>query len=232
MSDVARVASWLRGARAVVVITGAGTSAESGVPTFRGADGLWRSFRPEDLATPQAFARDTELVWNWDSRFPDYLLLTQNVDGLHTRAGSRRLVEVHGNIWRARCTKNPSHVLDESGKGVGSLFAERYAEKTPDPFPPFPHVPCVARCFVPTWCGSGKPWSRSTSNPRRFRKLPMSCFVDHLAPCCPRSRLLCEGNCPARSTTREAGTVSVPLDLGTTSSWPSCLAMGRDRPMP
>lgn len=56
MSDVARVASWLRGARAVVVITGAGISAESGVPTFRGADGLWRSFRPEDLATPQAFA--------------------------------------------------------------------------------------------------------------------------------------------------------------------------------
>ncbi len=92
MSDVARVASWLREARAVVVITGAGMSAESGVPTFRGADGLWRSFRPEDLATPQAFARDPELVWNWDSRFPDYLLLTQNVDGLHTRAGSRRLV--------------------------------------------------------------------------------------------------------------------------------------------
>ena len=157
MSDVARVASWLRGARAVVVITGAGISAESGVPTFRGADGLWRSFRPEDLATPQAFARDPELVWDWyrwrrrsiakaapnpghevlarwDSRFPDYLLLTQNVDGLHTRAGSRRLVEVHGNIWRARCTKNASHVLDETEKGVGSLFAEQYPEKTPDPF--------------------------------------------------------------------------------------------------
>lgn len=117
MSDVARVASWLRGARAVVVITGAGISAESGVPTFRGADGLWRSFRPEDLATPQAFARDPGLVWDWyrwrrrsianaapnpghevlarwDSPFPDYLLVTQNVDGLHTRAGNRRLVEV------------------------------------------------------------------------------------------------------------------------------------------
>ena len=87
MSDVVRVASRLRGARAVVVMTGGGISAESGVPTFRGADGLWRSFRPEDLATPQAFARDPELVWNWDSRFPDYLLLTQNVDGLHTRVG-------------------------------------------------------------------------------------------------------------------------------------------------
>jgi NAD-dependent deacetylase len=137
MSDVTRVASWLRGARAITVITGAGISAESGVPTFRGAAGLWRSFRPEDLATPQAFARDPQLIWDWyrwrrrsiaeavpnpghqvlarwDSRIHDYLLLTQNVDGLHTRAGSRRLVELHGNIWRARCTKNASHVVDES----------------------------------------------------------------------------------------------------------------------
>jgi NAD-dependent deacetylase len=65
MSDVEKVASWLRGARAVTVITGAGISAESGVPTFRGADGLWRSFRPEDLATPQAFARDPQLIWDW-----------------------------------------------------------------------------------------------------------------------------------------------------------------------
>jgi NAD-dependent deacetylase len=158
MSDVARVASWLRGARAVAVITGAGISAESGVPTFRGADGLWRSFRPEELATPQAFARNPQLVWDWyrwrrgrireavpnaghevlarwDARVHDLLLLTQNVDGLHTRAGSRRLVELHGNIWRARCTRNAVHLFDETPeKGVGSLFGEPVPEKTPDPF--------------------------------------------------------------------------------------------------
>ena len=114
--------------RAVTVITRAGISAESGGPTFRGANRLWRSFRPEDLATPQAFARDPQLIWDWyrwrrssiataapnpghevlarwDARIRDDLLLTQNVDGLHTRAGAQRLVELHGNIWRARCTK-------------------------------------------------------------------------------------------------------------------------------
>jgi NAD-dependent deacetylase len=137
MTETAKVASWVREARAVAVITGAGISAESGVPTFRGVDGLWRSFRPEDLATPQAFARDPRMIWDWyrwrrgriagavpnpghdvlarlESRVTDYLLLTQNVDGLHARAGSRQLVELHGNIWRARCTENAAHVFDET----------------------------------------------------------------------------------------------------------------------
>jgi NAD-dependent SIR2 family protein deacetylase len=137
MSEIATVASWLRAARSVAVITGAGISAESGVPTFRGTDGLWRSFRAEDLATPEAFERNPELVWEWyrwrrekiaaaqpnaghhvlarlESRIPDFLLLTQNVDGLHARAGSRRLVELHGNIWRSRCTKEAGRVFDES----------------------------------------------------------------------------------------------------------------------
>ena len=138
MSEIATVASWLRAARSVAVITGAGISAESGVPTFRGPDGLWRSFRAEDLATPEAFERNPELVWEWyrwrrakiataqpnaghhvlarlEARVPEFLLLTQNVDGLHTRAGSRRLVELHGNIWRARCTKEGTR-FDQSGQ--------------------------------------------------------------------------------------------------------------------
>ncbi len=112
----------------VVVLTGAGVSAESGVPTFRGEGGLWRQFRAEDLATPQAFARDPTLVWEWyawrrgliaecepnaghrvlaemESAFPRFLLVTQNVDGLHQRAGSRRVVELHGSIWRVRCVR-------------------------------------------------------------------------------------------------------------------------------
>jgi len=114
-------------ARSVAVLTGAGVSAESGVPTFRGANGLWRSYRAEQLATPQAFARDPVLVWRWydwrrqriaaccpnpahaalaalERTVPDFLLITQNVDGLHRQAGSTALVELHGNLWRVRCT--------------------------------------------------------------------------------------------------------------------------------
>jgi NAD-dependent deacetylase len=118
----------LASARNVTILTGAGISADSGVPTFRGADGLWRNFRAEDLATPEAFERDPRLVWEWynwrreliatkqpnpahialvelERRRPDtFWLITQNVDGLHRTAGSRRLSEIHGNIWTVRCT--------------------------------------------------------------------------------------------------------------------------------
>ena len=128
MSDtLAEIKSRLAKARAVTVLTGAGVSADSGVPTFRGADGLWRNFRAEDLATPEAFARDPRLVWEWynwrreliaskrpnaahealaamEGRHDRFLLITQNVDGLHRMAGSRRLLEIHGNIWMVRCT--------------------------------------------------------------------------------------------------------------------------------
>jgi NAD-dependent deacetylase len=123
----AAAARRLREARRILVLTGAGVYAESGVPTFRGPGGLWRQFRPEDLATPEAFARDPRLVWEWyawrretiaplrpnaahealaalEARTPEYLLATQNVDGLHAAAGSRRMVELHGTIWRLRCT--------------------------------------------------------------------------------------------------------------------------------
>lgn len=113
-------------ARRVLVVTGAGISAESGIPTFRGAGGLWEGHAAQDLATPEAFARDPDLVWRWyrwrrgicNAAEPnaghraitaleashDALTLTQNVDGLHARAGTRRLVELHGNIDTARCT--------------------------------------------------------------------------------------------------------------------------------
>jgi NAD-dependent deacetylase len=113
-------------ARRVAVLTGAGVSAESGVPTFRGADGLWRRYRAEDLATPEAFECDPTLVWSWydwrrqliarcepnpahhaiaalEAGVPEFLLITQNVDGLHRKAGSCNMVELHGNLWRVRC---------------------------------------------------------------------------------------------------------------------------------
>ena len=110
----------------IAVLTGAGISAESGVPTFRGEGGLWRNYRPEQLATPDAFNQDPELVWEWynwrreligecapnpahetlaemEAALPGFTLITQNIDGLHQVAGSRNVLELHGCIWRVRC---------------------------------------------------------------------------------------------------------------------------------
>ena len=126
-SDLGLVREKIAAARSVAVLTGAGISADSGVPTFRGDDGLWRNFRAEDLATPEAFERDPRLVWEWynwrreliatkrpnpahmavvelERRCAQFWLITQNVDGLHRSAGSTQLSEIHGNIWKVRCT--------------------------------------------------------------------------------------------------------------------------------
>jgi NAD-dependent deacetylase len=126
----------LRNAKTIFVLTGAGISAESGVPTFRGQDGLWRNYSATDLATPEAFGRNPELVWEWyhwrqsiilgakpnpahyalvelEQRSERFLLLTQNVDGLHHGAGSKNILELHGNIFRAQCT------------GCGRIFDHR-----------------------------------------------------------------------------------------------------------
>jgi len=134
LSDISQA---LRNAKRVVVITGAGISAESGVPTFRGEHGLWKNYRPEDLATPWAFERDPELVWRWydwrrgiiakaspnpghlaiaemEKIYPSFTLITQNVDGLHRKAGSKNVIEIHGNLWRVRCThEGTTFYLDE-----------------------------------------------------------------------------------------------------------------------
>lgn len=126
-TDLDLVAARLREARRLTVLTGAGVSAASGVPTFRGPGGLWRSVRPEDLATPGAFARDPLLVWEWydwrrsliagcrpnrahgvlsawSRRFPMFTLVTQNVDGLHEAAGTGNVSRLHGSIWHLRCS--------------------------------------------------------------------------------------------------------------------------------
>jgi NAD-dependent deacetylase len=135
---VAQGVSMLKAADAIAVLTGAGISAESGIPTFRGAGGLWKSHRAEELATPEAFVRDPELVWEFynyrrrliaeatpnpahvalvklESRVRDFGLITQNVDGLHARAGSKRVWEIHGSIWRVRCTRCGAE-FDKSGE--------------------------------------------------------------------------------------------------------------------
>lgn len=128
-SGIRELAERLREAKRVTVLTGAGISAESGVPTFRGAGGLWKQFRAVDLATPEAFAKDPRLVWefyNWRRELiaplgpnpghlalaeierrlsPHFTLITQNIDGLHQKACSRNVIELHGNLWRLRCTR-------------------------------------------------------------------------------------------------------------------------------
>ncbi len=128
MGDLERVVERFRAARRITALTGAGVSAASGVPTFRGEDGLWRKVRAETLATPEAFENDPKLVWEWydwrrqmirDAKpnaahdvlarwtreRPGFTLITQNVDGLHERAGAERLVRLHGSIWLVRCAR-------------------------------------------------------------------------------------------------------------------------------
>lgn len=118
----------LSSATAVAVLTGAGISAESGVPTFRGQEGLWKKFRPEELANFDAFIKNPDLVWEWysyrrkliaevkpnpghsalaemETLFPEFVVITQNIDNLHQRAGSRKVYELHGNIERNYCIK-------------------------------------------------------------------------------------------------------------------------------
>jgi NAD-dependent deacetylase len=126
------LADRIRRARRLTILTGAGVSAASGVPTFRGAGGLWRQYRPEELATPEAFARDPHLVWEWyawrreivarcepngahrviarwsrrgpsDAGHVVTTVITQNVDDLHVRAGTDHLVRLHGSIWEIKC---------------------------------------------------------------------------------------------------------------------------------
>ena len=110
-------------------MTGAGVSAESGIPTFRGAGGIWEKYDFTKLATPEGFHANPELAWEWyqlrqremkkakpnpahetiaemERRYPKFTVITQNIDGLHTRAGSHNIIELHGNIWRMRCERD------------------------------------------------------------------------------------------------------------------------------
>lgn len=135
------LAASVREAANITVLTGSGISAESGVPTFREAQtGLWERYDPQQLATPEAFDRDPRLVWEWyewrrnlvaeaepnpghlalaelERRIPELSLVTQNVDGLHARAGSQRVIELHGNIMRSKCSWEGVIVEPQDGDG-------------------------------------------------------------------------------------------------------------------
>lgn len=128
VTNFASAQRWLADADRVVALTGAGISKESGLPVFRGSEGLWRHYRPEQLATPEAFRRDPHLVWEWydwrrsvvakaqpnpghhalvelEGRAREFVLITQNVDGLHELAGSQRVLKLHGDLWTLRCVE-------------------------------------------------------------------------------------------------------------------------------
>ncbi len=179
MGDLQEARKRLEGAGKVAVLTGAGISKPSGIPTFRDAEGLWKNFNPLDYATPEAYAKDPAKVWEWYAwriakvreaepnpahralvrleeavlrRGGEFLLVTQNVDGLHTRAGSRNLVELHGNILRARC------------EACGHRFP------LPQAFTPPPAAPGAPTGPGPTWSGLG---SSCRKGPLSGRKGPL-----------------------------------------------------------
>jgi NAD-dependent deacetylase len=162
---VARLSDRLRGARRISVLTGAGVSAASGVPTFRGEDGLWRRYRPEELATAQAFARDPALLWEWYGWRREAIagcvpnaahevlarwsqdggrttVVTQNVDDLHVKAGTARLVRLHGSIWELSC----------SGGCAAGRTSWRDERVPLSGVPRCPHCQAVARPAV-VWFG-------------------------------------------------------------------------------
>ncbi len=166
LAELARVRAGLGTASTVAALTGAGISAASGIPTFRGAaDSLWNNYRPEELATPEAFHADPELVWRWYDWRRELVaaaapnaahlalaalqelvgrmtVVTQNVDGLHARAGSREVIEFHGSLWRVRCL------------GCGREREERRAP-LPPPLPPrCPDCGGLLRPAV-VWFGEG-----------------------------------------------------------------------------
>jgi NAD-dependent deacetylase len=141
--EIEAVKRVLQDVERITVLTGAGISAESGVPTFRGADGLWQNHRATELATPEAFSRNPKLVWefySWrrslisqvtynaahkaladlESKVTHFTLVTQNVDGLHLLAGSKNVLEIHGNLWKVHCTACQKITTDRSSH-LGAL---------------------------------------------------------------------------------------------------------------
>jgi NAD-dependent deacetylase len=176
------------------VLTGAGVSAESGIPTFRGKDGYWRNLDPTKLATPEAFARDPHLVWDWyrerrqrvrsakpnaaheaiaklAKQAEEFLLVTQNVDNLHARAGmpAEKMVQIHGDIfvtrcslcdWRAElCDAETNNIWDHTGlAGARPSTAGNEQRDADDGLPRCPKCNAMMRPGV-VWFGEQLPWN-------------------------------------------------------------------------
>lgn len=178
----------------VLVLTGAGVSAESGIPTFRGKDGYWRNLDPTKLATPEAFARDPQLVWDWyrerrqrirnarpnaaheaverlAQHTDEFLLVTQNVDDLHARAGvaAEKMVQIHGNIfitrcslcdWRAElCDAETDNICSDAGlAGARPSIEDNDRDDVKDGIPTCRKCRALMRPGV-VWFGEQLPWN-------------------------------------------------------------------------
>ena len=159
-----------------LVLTGAGVSAESGIPTFRGKDGYWQNLDPAKLATPEAFARDPELIWQWyrerrrrirsaqpnaahqaivklAQRAQEFLLATQNVDDLHARAGmpAEKMVQIHGNIFVTRCSRCEFSRREQDQAQEEEQKQQRVVPRCPD-------CDAMMRPGV-VWFGEQLPWN-------------------------------------------------------------------------
>lgn len=199
METIREAIELIQRARHVVALTGAGISAESGIPTFRGDGGLWRMFRAEDLATPEAFARDPQLVWEWydwrrlliakaqpnpghaalaefSRTHPAFRLVTQNVDGLHERAGSENVIKLHGDIWLLRCT--------------------RCGDEWRDLMAPLEILPprCVLCCAIArpgvVWFGEGLPEAQWTAAQQAVNKADLVLVIGTSAAVYPAASLI------------------------------------------
>jgi NAD-dependent SIR2 family protein deacetylase len=170
--SVADLARRVAAASRLTVLTGAGVSAASGVPTFRGAGGLWRQYRAEDLATPGAFQRDPRLVWDWYasrraivagcepnaahqvlagwSRDRRCVVVTQNVDDLHLRAGTERLIRLHGSLWELRCSGQAQVEASVAGAACGGRWRDERVQL--GVLPTCPQCGALARPAV-VWFG-------------------------------------------------------------------------------
>nr|XP_014280780.1 NAD-dependent protein deacylase-like isoform X3 [Halyomorpha halys] len=151
IKDMSKFHQILQQANKVLVLSGAGISAESGIPTFRGSGGFWRTYRSQELATPGAFKKSPSLVWEFYHYRREVVLtkqpnkahvaiaaaekklaesgkkltvVTQNVDGLHKRAGSTNVIELHGNLFKTRCTKC-SQITDNTDSPITPAFKNR-----------------------------------------------------------------------------------------------------------
>jgi NAD-dependent deacetylase len=163
---IATVCGWVKAAKNIMVLTGAGASAESGVPTFRTKDGLWNQYNPMEYATPEAFHNDPIKVWKWyderrqgivaaqpnpahkvlarwEAEGKKVFIITQNVDDLHERAGSKQVVHLHGSIWRLRCERD------------GNIVENREAPLTE--MPPYCFCGEIMRPDI-VWFGEPLPW--------------------------------------------------------------------------
>lgn len=210
----------LRAARRVAVLTGAGVSAESGVPTFRDAQtGLWARFRPEELATPEAFRRNPQLVWGWyewrrglvaraepnaghlalarlEKLVPEFALLTQNVDGLHQRAGSRAVTELHGNIQRNKCSVQNCVIELASSTACLAWRAGSRGTDTAQSVSAEFHAqpPACPRCGAPVrpdvvWFGEGLPAQALAAAERAARECDVFLSIGTSAVVFPAAQL-------------------------------------------